>query len=329
MPLLATIPSQVFGLFLLFAAAGAAVVLLYVWMIVHEVLHPPRGGLAFALARGLPSDPGELSLPNRSFEVSLAAGKTSTGRPPTMPVWEVSRNAASIDDTAVTAARLHVVLLHGWGRSRIDSLSRIEPFLFEDASVYLPDLRGHGDSRTPTTLGDREVDDIDRLIASLAPGPVVLAGHSMGATVAIRCATDGTERERVVGVIAIAPYDTIATPISERLATRDLPRGPILRMALRLLRWRGVSFTDTTECAQRLRVPLLVLQGERDRISPGATARAIADAGRGEYIELADVEHANHHARHPERFETAIRSFLRRVALVEGDSPQSFGGRRA
>ncbi|MBL9120479.1 MAG: alpha/beta hydrolase [Phycisphaerae bacterium] len=311
---------QLFGVLILFAAAGLIVVTIYVSLIVQEVRNPPKGGLAFALARGLPSTPEDLGLPHRAFDVDIAVG---AGRA-VMPVWEVSRSAEAIDDTTCDQERLHIVLLHGWGRSRIDSLNRLGPFLFENASVYLPDLRGHGDSRIATTLGTLETEDIDRLLATLSPGPVILAGHSMGATIAIRCAVDGRERSRVKGVVAIAPYDTILTPIESRLAARDLPRGLFMALAKTILRWRGVRFHDTQQAATQLTVPLLVLQGEHDRISPRDPAKAIADAVPARdlvtYVELPDVEHADHHARHPERFEREIREFLR---LVLSANPRS------
>lgn len=301
---------QLFGISILLAIAAALVSLLYVATILHEVLHPPRGGLAFALARRLPSEPASLGLPHRTFEVAIDA-RGPTGSSTTMPVWELSRSAASIDGPAADRPRLHVILLHGWGRSRIDSLGRVEPFLLDDASIYLPDLRGHGDSRCRTTLGVREVEDLDRLIATLAPGPVVLAGHSMGATIALRCAAHGAERARVRGVVAIAPYDVIRTPIEARLASRDLPRGIFLGLTMAELRRRGLLCESAVDAARSLTVPVLVLQGENDRISPAGPARAVAEAARATYVALPDVEHANHHDRHPERFESAIREFLR------------------
>jgi pimeloyl-ACP methyl ester carboxylesterase len=312
---------QLLGVSILFTVALLGVVALYVAMIVREVLHPPRGGMAFAMARGLPSSPDDLGLPNRSFEVD-----TSDGVAASMPVWEVARDASAIDDTNAARERLHVVLLHGWGRSRIDSLNRAPAFLFEGASVYLPDLRGHGDSRLRTTLGHSEADDVDRLLATLAPGPVVLAGHSMGATIAIRCAAFGRQRDRVIGVVAIAPYDMISTPIEARLAARELPTGIFLRLAVRILRWRGFKLDDTRTAAKALSVPLLVLQGERDLISPREPAKAVADAGRGTYIELPDVEHADHHERHPDRFESVIREFLRAVVGRTRGEPENRRG---
>lgn len=305
--------AQTLGLLLLGGVASGLAIAIYIWTIVREVLHPPRGGMAFALARRLPTAPQELGLATRSFQVACEGGFS-------MPVWEVSRDPGAVDGTATTTPRPRIVLLHGWGRSRIDSLGRLEPFLIDDAAVYVVDLRGHGDaagqSAAPTTLGTREPGDIDRLIATLPPGPVILAGHSMGSTIAVAVAADGFERVRIRGVIAIAPYDTVESPIGCRLASRELPRGLFVRAAMALLRLRGVEARSTVDAAGRLAVPLLVIHGSNDRVSPLEEAKAIAAAASTagcEYVELPEAEHADHQHRHPDRLETAIRGFLRRV----------------
>jgi pimeloyl-ACP methyl ester carboxylesterase len=320
-----SVPLQALGFaFLLVSATGLAVAI-YLWTLVREALHPPAGGMAFALARGLPSTPDDIGLASRAFTVTCADGAT-------LPVWEVARDASAIDDSTAGTPRVRVVLLHGWGRSRIDSLGRLQPFLTPDSVVYLPDLRGHGDAargasgkRQRTTLGTREVEDIDRLIAALPPGPVVLAGHSLGATIAIRVAASGNERDRVRGVIAIAPYDTVRTPIGARLAARELPGGPLLDAAMAILQMRGIVPSSTVEAARSLRVPLVVLQGEHDRLSPRVEAEAIvaaAPAGTASLVLFPDTEHADHHLRQPERFEEIVRTLLRSASEHNRNEPR-------
>ncbi len=309
---------QILGLLALFSFAIAATLALYVWLIVREVTNPPRGGMAFALARRLPTTPEEMGFATRSFTVACGAeGPASRTAPLLMPVWEVSRDPTVAQDNASSTPRPRIVLLHGWGRTRIDSLSRLEPLLIGNAAAYLPDLRGHGDAagdrRSRTTLGTHEARDIDQLIATLPPGPVILVGHSLGATIAMQVASQGFERQRIAGVIAIAPYDTLATAIGCRLAARDLPRGIALRLAMALLRLRGIDPPSTLDAARAVSAPLLVLHGARDRMAPAIDAKAIAEAGRGEYVEMPDVEHADHHLRHPAIFERTVRDLLRRA----------------
>ncbi len=297
----ASMLSALAGLAILFAVATVVVVGLYVGMVVHETLSPPRGATGFALARGLPTQPSDLGLEARSFSLTIGGPRDRSQ----MPVWEVVLDDAS--------EPLSIVLVHGWGRSRIDSLSRLPPLLAVADRVYLLDLRGHGDADGRTTLGTREHEDLAALVATLPPGPVVLAGHSLGATVCIRCAAVTSVAPRIAGVIAIAPYDTVATPIAARLAARELPGGVFLRMILSWLRLRGIERPSTIDAARQLNCPLLVLHGARDRISPPSEGKAIADAASGTYVSMEDVEHADHHHREPQRLAVSVREFVDHV----------------
>jgi pimeloyl-ACP methyl ester carboxylesterase len=221
-----------------------------------------------------------------------------------LPVWEI--------ELAERSGGPAVVLLHGWGRSRIDMLSRLAPFLEVAERVLLVDLRGHGDATGRTTLGDGDEADIAELLRRLPAGPVVLVGHSLGAVVALR--TAASEPDRVAGVIAIAPYDTFETPLRMRLAARELPSGLTVRLAVGVLRLLGVRRTSGLAAARAVRCPLLVLQGGRDRISPPAEAAAIAEAGRGRLETFLDAEHADHEFREPARFAACCRDFVAGVA---------------
>ncbi|NDB22073.1 MAG: hypothetical protein EB020_14525, partial [Proteobacteria bacterium] len=55
-----------------------------------------------------------------------------------VPCWWIAGNGG--------AGAPVVVVLHGHGRSRWDSLRRASPWIERAALVVLPDLRGHGDA---------------------------------------------------------------------------------------------------------------------------------------------------------------------------------------
>jgi pimeloyl-ACP methyl ester carboxylesterase len=91
------------------------------------------------------------------------------------------------DDAPDDTGRPTVVLLHGFldcGRS-FDAVARV---LAADYRVVAPDHRGHGDSDRVDPAAYYHfpdyVRDLDAIFPHLARGPVVLVGHSMGATIA-------------------------------------------------------------------------------------------------------------------------------------------------
>lgn len=292
------------GLFILLGLATLLVLLAYIGVVAYEVRRPTRRTAGWALAHNRISCPSDLGLAFENWQLDTRDG-------PSLPVWDIpAETADSInpedEDTPV------VVVLHGWGRSRIDSLARMafilrpDPRTPRDFRTILYELRGHGDAPTgPTTLGSRDVADLDALVERLGRSPVILVGHSLGAVVAIHAAVRNPEQVRAV--IALSPYDRLATPIGGSLRMRGCPGGILANAVGLLLALRGVRVESTIEAAARMRQPLDVLVGEQDRITPPSVAKPIADAApHGRFEVIPNVGHSDHHERAPERLRAAL-----------------------
>jgi len=171
--------SQPWGLLLLFALA---IVMLCVWggaLTALQALRPPRKFFAWALATGRPKDPADIGL---AFEDT----QYSSGQYFPCPAWRIT--AKSTHPNAPI-----LVVIHGWGRSRWDSLTRVDPFLHACCEIVLLDLPAHGEhASTWSALGIHEptcVLNVLQEIVRQSPGKnIILAGHSMGAGIAIRAA---------------------------------------------------------------------------------------------------------------------------------------------
>jgi hypothetical protein len=96
------------GLALLLVLALGAFMLWGGFAIAWDATHPPRKGLAWALATKRPASPDDLQLESR--ETSLPG---LDGVP--CPAWHV-RGAGGPDAPVL-------LMVHGWGRSRWDSLA--------------------------------------------------------------------------------------------------------------------------------------------------------------------------------------------------------------
>lgn len=295
------------GLFILLVLATLLLVTLYVGVIAYEARHPNRMTAGWALAHNQLSSPEDLGLPYENWLLDTPVGGS-------LPVWDLPAeeraSAPANDDTPV------VVVLHGWGRSRLSSLARMACVLRRGSSLprdfrtILYELRGHGDAPSgPSTLGSQDVADLCALLERLGPAPVVLIGHSLGAVVAIHAAA--RTPEQVHAVIALSPYDRLSTPISGNLTSRSLPGGVFAEAVCFLLALRGVRVENTIEASARMPQPLDVLVGEQDRITPPEIAKAIADAApNGRFELLPEVTHSDHHARTPERVIAALKRAL-------------------
>ncbi len=99
-----------------------------------------------------------------------------------------------------------VVLFHGLSANKVIMGYLAQAFAEEGLRVYVPDLAGHGQTAGPFTPDQAEAcatSFVRGLLAGgyIAPERTILAGHSMGAAIALRAAA----KIRVAGVVAISP----------------------------------------------------------------------------------------------------------------------------
>ncbi len=280
-----------------------------------QALRPPRKYFAWALATGRPKDPSDLGL-------EFIESEFSSGEHHPLPAWRIKGSA-----THSNAPML--VMLHGWGRSRWDSLTRVEPFRNACSEIVLLDLPAHGEHLGAwSALGVREpacvVHALHELARQFPNRPFLLAGHSMGAGIAIRAAnlaaTDfqGNTSENkgisIAGVIAFAPYSTLRSPIPARLVLQNLPAWPFAPIAFLTLRIFGRMDSPLEKDARELRAPLLVMAGDHDPISPLADAQKISSAApRGTLSVLPYQRHDDLRLGDAQQFDRALANFLNSI----------------
>ena len=117
-----------------------------------------------------------------------------------------------------------LIFVHANGFSGLTYQGLLQP-LQADWRVLAPDLRGHGRTPLPTQAENRANwndmrDDLVALLRSLEGPPVVLAGHSMGATLALLAAAQAPERVR--SLVMLEPG--ILTPAAGRSDGDAAPR---------------------------------------------------------------------------------------------------------
>jgi len=200
------------------------------------------------------------------------------------------------------AYEIGVVLLHGFtGTMARHTLQAVARALAPYAGVLLVDTRGHGGSTGLSTLGDREVLDVDAAVAAardLGYSRVVAMGSSMGGTAVLRHAA--LVGEPVHGYrLGARPDAVVALSTTSAWAGRDNP-------ALRRLHWlattrvgrlvarrlgarvdpRGwdpaaLPASPVDLVARIAPVPLLVVHGDSDEYFGLEHPRALAAAAGG------------------------------------------------
>jgi pimeloyl-ACP methyl ester carboxylesterase len=191
---------------------------------------------------------------------------------------------------AAGAAGLCVVLLHGFTcHWRQPMLRRIAAVLNRSGGVISLDFRGHGRSGGHSTVGDREVLDVEAAVSHarrLGYERIALVGFSMGAAVAVRHAALHGGVEAVVSVSAPARWYYRGTAMMRRVHWAiERPSG---RLMVRLTRgtriapegWDPVPEAPYELVGRIAPVPLLVVHGDADRFFPLEHAEQLYEAAR-------------------------------------------------
>lgn len=286
-----------------FCAGWLLLTLFTAWLLTH----PSKRGYAYAVARGLPGDPGEVRLVPAPSPTGVDIGANGLSFTSLTFKGTASKPLHAWNITGGDPEGPIVIASHGWGESRVMMLSRM-PGLWPAASrIILWDSSGHGDSPGLCTLGVREVDDLNAIIehvrGSADHRAIALYGFSLGAGVAI---VSAARDQQIALVIAEAPYRVPLTPARNVLALRGLPAGSTLRAAMLLIGARlgfGASWAmdgpaggfDRLAHADRLpeSTRLFVIRGTDDTICPQSDAGSIAHAGRGRIVEIAGAGHGS------------------------------------
>lgn len=181
---------------------------------------------------------------------------------------------------APSPVRGTIVYLHGIADNRGSAAGVVQRFLPRGFTVIAYDSRAHGDSEGDAcTYGFFEKQDLRRVVDTLAPGPVVLIGTSLGAAVALQEAADDP---RITAVVAVETFSDLRTVATER-APAVLTQGTIDR-AFALAETQASFRVDDVhpqKLAQRITAAVLVIHGAQDVETPPAHSERVYGALNG------------------------------------------------
>ena len=219
------------------------------------------------------------------------------------------------------------LLLHGVGLSH-RFYSGLAKQLARSARVVSFDLPGFGVSPTPSqalTVAQYAAGVAARL-PQLAPGAVIVVGHSMGAQVAVELAIQ--RPELVEGVVLIGPVvDSDRPTLTEqaRALARDSPLEPLptqYAVIFDYIRCGIPWFLSASKAmrdypmqlsVQRLSQPLLIIRGQHDPVAKAAWCQRLAAQAAGAVVRT--VPRRRHNVAHsdPSATASAITEFADRT----------------
>jgi pimeloyl-ACP methyl ester carboxylesterase len=167
-----------------------------------------------------------------------------------------------------------LVYLHGIADNRTSGTGVIQWFATRGFDAVAYDSRANGESGGDMcTYGYFEKQDLHRVLDTMAAGPIVLFGTSLGAAVALQ---EAPEDPRVTAVVAAEAFSDLRTVATER-APFFFTSG-IIERAFRIAEQRGqfqVDAVSPVAAASRLERPVLLIHGGADSDTPPDHARRI------------------------------------------------------
>lgn len=185
-----------------------------------------------------------------------------------------------------------IVYLHGSADNRQSGLGFAHRFVAQGFDVVAYDSRAHGNSGGDScTYGFHEKADLSRALDAVDADTAILFGTSLGGAVALQAAA---EDPRVIGVIAQSAFSDLETIVRERAPF--FARDRDIKAALAIAETRGrfrVGDVSPQASAARIRVPVLLIHGERDRETNASHSRRIfaALAGRRDLFIVPGAGH--------------------------------------
>jgi alpha-beta hydrolase superfamily lysophospholipase len=177
------------------------------------------------------------------------------------------------------------ILVHGWGSSHGRMTLLAEPLLEAGHPVFLFDVRRHGESYDAPYVTVRHFrDDIRaavREVKSTYPDrQLVLIGHSMGGSAAVLAVVEGTPVDALVTVGAPADLWGVWADYFDQYKLPGRWMTKILRPFWRYRAGEPFSVLSPDDRAGEVKVPFLILHGDRDRdVSPDHASILARGAG--------------------------------------------------
>jgi pimeloyl-ACP methyl ester carboxylesterase len=170
-----------------------------------------------------------------------------------------------------------VIYLHGVADNRASGAGVMTRFRKRGFDVVAYDSRAHGESGGDAcTYGYFEKLDLQRVMDTVGPGPVVLIGSSLGGSVALQLAASD---RRISAVVAAETFSDLRTVATER-APFFLKPGLLVR-AFGIVEQNGrlqIDAVSPAKAAPSITAPVLLIHGAADVDTPPDHTRRVFEA---------------------------------------------------
>lgn len=236
----------------------------------------------------------------------------------------------------------NILILHGWG-SRAKNWSRVKEILEAGGcKVLAPDLPGFGENSVPEKSWsiNEYIDWVRRYIDSNFSEPFVLLGHSFGGGLAIKSAGEFPDKIKKLilvgakirrhktieyyigmflgklGVLVFSiPWLSFLRPFGQRIlykliGTSDYYALEIKKAVTMKETFKKIVGEDLTPFLRKIKIPTLIIWGEKDKVTPPKDAYLINKEIAGSRLEFIKGQGHVPHMETPEILAEKILNFI-------------------
>ena len=227
-----------------------------------------------------------------------------------LEVWRIEPDGPS---------RGTVVFAHGWGRNRGRMVSRARLFGQWGFTTVIHSARDHGHSSPRRFMNAAKFAEDIEAVLNWVREPVALYGHSAGAGGAIMAAAGNQDKIKLLfleacyahtkgGLLSLYKW---FNPFFGALF------GPMIIFWLNLFYGNKLETVSPARLAPALKMPVMLVHGEKDRRFPLAFAVTLRDSFSPGQADLYVAEGAGHsESSQTPGYPDAVRSFLERNRFI-------------
>lgn len=212
-----------------------------------------------------------------------------------------------------------VVLAHGWGRNRDRMVPRARIFGRMGFTTILHSARDHGGSSSCRLMStDKFGEDIESVLKWVGE-PVILYGHSAGSGGAVIAAARNPDLLRLLFLEGAYPQTGEALINLYRWVNLFFGTvfGPAIVFWMHLFYSGGVNRVSPARLAPRIKVPVMMIHGEKDRRFPLQFALKLKESFLKNQVTLYVGKGAGHSdSSKTGGYVDAVRSFLRKQGVL-------------
>lgn len=219
----------------------------------------------------------------------------------------------------VVNSKKAVIIAHGIRWSLFGSYKYVKLFQSMDYNVLLCDLCCHGLSGgNHISYGFYEKDDLSRWVDvlehKLDRGAIIgVLGESLGAASAVQCIT---QDRRIKFCIADSSFSDLSELCKFQIkSVTRLPIPLFIQLTSRMIKKRygwGIEDVSPVRYLEKVKTPLLIFHGTKDKLIPVEMARKLYDKAEGvkQLIMVEGAGHVKGFSLHPELYYQSIKYFL-------------------